>query len=60
MVRGFRVDSMRLSADEVADSILEQSLQRYHMMTADCVPGTNNTDQTYTSQTNSGQTEGDA
>ena len=44
----------------VADSILEQSLQRYHMMTADCVPGTNNTDQTYTSQTNPDQTEGDA
>ena len=60
MVRGFRVDAMRLSADEVADSILEQSLQRYHMMTADCVPSTNNTDQTYTSQTNPDQTEGDA
>ena len=45
---------MRLSADEVADSILEEVLRRYHMMTA------NSTSKNDTGNNDTGRPEGDA
>lgn len=68
-VDGFRVDAMRLSADEVADSILEEVLRRYHMMTANSTgkndTGNNDTGNNDTSKNDTGNNdicrpEGDA
>lgn len=56
-VDGFRVDAMRLSADEVADSILEEVLRRYHMMTAN---STGNNDTSNTGKNDICRPEGDA
>ena len=54
-IDGFRVDAMRLSADEVADSILEETLRRHHMMTANST-GDNSTGNNDTSNTGNNDT----
>ncbi|NME52581.1 dTMP kinase [Desulfovibrio piger] len=55
-VDGFRVDAMRLSADEVADSILEEVLRRYHMMTANST-GNNDTSKNDTGNNDTGNND---
>ena len=47
---------MRLSADEVADSILEEVLRRYHMMTANST-GNNDTSKNDTSKNDTGNND---
>lgn len=54
-IDGFRVDAMRLSADEVADSILEETLRRHHMMTANST-GDNDTSNTGNNDTSNNDT----
>ena len=55
-IDGFRVDAMRLSADEVADSILEEVLRRYHMMTANST-GNNSTGNNDTGNNDTGKND---
>ncbi len=54
-IDGFRVDAMRLSADEVADSILEETLRRHHMMTANSTSN-NDTSKNDTGKNDTGDT----
>ena len=47
---------MRLSADEVADSILEETLRRHHMMTANST-GDNDTSNNDTGKNDTGKND---